>query len=171
MTHIGKSIKTNIHIAKNNEGGKQFALRNGGDQTCAVSVQHEFTMIGGFGDTGVHGKVDRCSNHWDNYYHSLYDPGTALKANTWVPFPTWPHLEITTAAQALSANKASRWKLSFFCISKTGLACCGGCKQHPAASVQRWVVLPVKQKMDNRKKPSKVKIIFKSVLFVFFSAE
>ena len=49
----------------NDEGGKQFALQNGGDQTCAIADQREFTMIGGFGDTGVHGKVDRCSNPCD----------------------------------------------------------------------------------------------------------
>ena len=54
--------------------------------------------------------------------------GTTLKANTWIPFPTWPHLDITTRAQ-VSSPMESRLKYPqvvqlSFSVFQTGLACC-----------------------------------------------
>ena len=64
--------------------------------------------------------------------NTLCVPGTTPKENTWVPFPTWPHLDMTTAAQNFSLTKASRWLYSkscpiFFLLSfKQGLIVAGG---------------------------------------------
>ena len=40
-------------------GGNVFHLQNGGGATCAVKFQQELVVIGGRGDSGIHGKVDR----------------------------------------------------------------------------------------------------------------
>ena len=101
----------------------RLTLQNGGDGTCAVAYQTGFLTIGGDGDRGTHGKVDRCLIHHPHHHQSLSVPGTTLKAITWVPFPTWPHLDGTTPAQVFSPVTGSRWKyphvvqFSFFCIS------------------------------------------------------
>ena len=89
--------------------GTEMTLRNGGGGTCAVAYQTGFVTIGGYDGNSYHGKVDRCSNHHNHHHHHhpLSVRGTTLKANTWVPFPTWPHLELGTAAQPLSRT-ASR---------------------------------------------------------------
>ena len=39
--------------------GTQLTLQNGGYGTCAVAYQAGFLTIGGKGDNGTHGKVDR----------------------------------------------------------------------------------------------------------------
>ena len=89
--------------------GTELALENGGDGTCAVPYQTGFVTIGGRGDNyAINGKVDRCSNHNCHHHHPLSVPGTTLKANTWDPFPTWQHRELSTAAQLSSATVASR---------------------------------------------------------------
>ena len=101
------------------KGEKQLTLQNGGWGTCAVPFKTGFVTIGGCCD--YHGKVDRCSNRHCHHL-SLSVRGTTLKANTWVSFPTWPHLDMCTPAQVFWWT-ASRWKypkvvqLSFFCIS------------------------------------------------------
>ena len=41
------------------------------------------------------------SNHF-NHHHPLSVRGMTLKANTWIPFPTWLHPEVSTVAQAFS---------------------------------------------------------------------
>ena len=102
---------------------QQLTLQNSGWSTCALPFNTGFVTIGGHDPgSGKHGKVDRCSNHNCHHHHPLSVRGTTLKANTWIPFPTWPHLDIGTPAQAFSRT-ASRWKypqvvqFSFFCIS------------------------------------------------------
>ena len=59
-SNIRKSIKHSYCKWWLITGGKQFNLQNGGYGTCAVAYkQTEFVMIGGRGDSGHHGKVDR----------------------------------------------------------------------------------------------------------------
>ena len=100
-----------------------LTLQNSGQATCALPYNTGFVTIGGYGNRVFHGKVDRCSNHNCHHHHPLSVRGTTLKANTWIPFPTWPHLELTMAAPVSSPVTASRWKypqvvqFSFFCIS------------------------------------------------------
>ena len=101
-------------------GEKRLILQNAGYGTCAVAYKTGFLTIGGLGGAigafADHGKVDRCLIHHimimirdDIHDHqSLSVPGTTLKANTWVPFPTWPHLEMGTPAQVFSPTTASR---------------------------------------------------------------
>ena len=89
--------------------GTELTLQNSGLGLCAIPYQNGFVTIGGYpGNSGSHGKVDRCSNHNCHHHHPLSVPGTTLKANTWIPFPTWPHLELTMAAPVFSPVTASR---------------------------------------------------------------
>ena len=82
-------------------GGKKFSLQNGGWGTCAVAFnQSEFVLIGGADRSDIHGKVDRCLNRHHCHHCPHSPPGTTLKANTWVPFPTCPKQDLDTAAQA-----------------------------------------------------------------------
>ena len=85
----------------------RLTLQNGGYEFCAVTYQTGFLTIGGYG-SGAHGKVDRCLMHQPHHHQSLSVPGTTLKVITWVPFPTWPHLDVLTAAQVFSPTTASR---------------------------------------------------------------
>ena len=86
--------------------GTELTLQNSGNLLCAIPYQTGFVTIGG---CCSHGKVDRCSNHHCHHHHPLSVRGMTLLANTWIPFPTWPHLDMTTAAQPLTPT-ASRWK-------------------------------------------------------------
>ena len=91
-------VKSFANQLKNNHclfffiiAGTKFDLQNSGEGTCATTFNNNFVAIGGLGNSGYHGKVDRCSNH--NHHHPLSIRGTTLRAITWVLFPTWPHLE------------------------------------------------------------------------------
>ena len=92
-------------------GETRLTLKNGGDGTCAVAYQTGLLTIGGYSNSGPHGKVNRCIIHHPHHHHhvqSLSVLGTTLKAYTRLPFPTWPHLEVSTAAQVFSQTTASR---------------------------------------------------------------
>jgi len=100
-------------------GNKQLVLQNNGRGTCALAWEEGFLTIGGYmGKSVWHGKVDRCSNHHCPHHH-ISVRGTTLKENTWIPFPTWRHLDISMPAHPLSptANRLKYPQLSVFCIS------------------------------------------------------
>ena len=86
-----------------------LTLKNHGEGTCAVPFNAGFVTIGGGkkGGDPFFGNVDRCTNH-NCHPFSVFVPGTILKANTWVLFPTWPHLELTTPAPVSSPAAGSR---------------------------------------------------------------
>ena len=87
--------------------GAELTLQNDGYAACAVPYHTGFvTMGGGYGS--YHGKVDRCSNHNCHHHHPLSVRGTTLKANTWVLFLAWPHLDGTTHAPVSSPAMGSR---------------------------------------------------------------
>ena len=48
--------------------------------------------------------------HHNYDLHPLSVRGTTLKANSWLPFPTWPHQDGSTAAQAFWPATGNRWK-------------------------------------------------------------
>ena len=75
------------------QGGKAFALKNGGYATCAVSYQGAVVMIGGFSPT--HGKVDRWKVNHDIPI-SLSD--TTRKATTSTLYPTFLRQDVITPA-------------------------------------------------------------------------
>ena len=128
--YSGERVNGRLHKLKNQfkiecflliKGETQLSLQSGGWGMCALPFNTGFVTIGGLGVWPPHGKVDRCSNH-NCHHHPLSAPGTTLKENSWDPFLTWPHQELTTAAPVFS-RMASRQKypqlvqLSFFSIS------------------------------------------------------
>ena len=98
MFDIDSSCKITFKIT----GQTQLPLKNGGAYSCVVAYLTGFVMTGGYGKNGPHGKVDRCSTHHCQHNYPLSAPGTTLKANTWIPFQTWPHQDISAAAPVFS---------------------------------------------------------------------
>ena len=159
MTHIGKHIDWLI------TGGTQFALQNGGGGTCAVAYNlTEFILIGGWGDSGLHGNVDRCSNQ--NHGFTLcprYDPeGKYLGSLPDLATPRSRH-----ACTSFLTDQGEQVKISKSCpipfssVFQTGLACCWRLEQQQWLGAKHRVVLSIKWQMDKRSKPSKVKIYAK----------
>ena len=56
-THLLENLQNKRIILTT--GGTVFDLQNGGHATCAVKFQQQLVVIGGKGDSGIHGKVDR----------------------------------------------------------------------------------------------------------------
>ena len=76
-------------------GGTQFALKNNGQGTCAVSYQGGFVMMGG--GSPPHGKVDRWKVN-NNILFPISLPDTTLKATTSTLYPTLLGQDILTPA-------------------------------------------------------------------------
>ena len=76
------------------QGGKTFALKNGGYATCAVSYQGAVVMIGG---SPAHGKVDRWEVN-NNIWFPISLSDTTLKATTSTLYPTFLRQDICTPA-------------------------------------------------------------------------
>ena len=76
-------------------GGTQFALKNNGQGTCAVSYQGGFVMMGG--GSPPHAKVDRWKIN-NNILFPISLPDTTLKATTSTLYPTLLGQDILTPA-------------------------------------------------------------------------
>ena len=76
-------------------GGTQFALKNNGQGTCAVSYQGGFVMMGG--GSPPHGKVDRWKVN-NNILFPISLPDTTLKATTSTLYPTFLRQDLNTRA-------------------------------------------------------------------------
>ena len=76
-------------------GGTQFALKNNGQGTCAVSYQGGFVMMGG--GSPPHAKVDRWKVN-NNILFPISFPDTTLKATTSTLYPTFLRQDVITPA-------------------------------------------------------------------------
>ena len=76
-------------------GGTQFALKNNGQGTCAVSYQGGFVMMGG--GSPPHAKVDRWKIN-NNILFPISLPDTTLKATTSTLYPTFLRQDVATPA-------------------------------------------------------------------------
>ena len=103
-------------------GGTQFALKNNGQGTCAVSYQGGFVMMGG--GSPPHAKVDRWKIN-NNILFPISLPDTTLKATTSTLYPTFLKQDGLTPAPRLHLQMEKRSdNKSFFLHILTGL---GGC--------------------------------------------
>ena len=79
--------------------------------------------------TGVQKNENSC-------HHLFSDPGLTLKANGWVPFPTWPRQDLDTAAQVFSLHKESRCHYPYVQYPMSNVQCTKSNVQCPLSNIQ-----------------------------------